>query len=77
MKGLFRFIIGLLAIIIFIALVGDAVSLFGIIGFILTVVFIYFMSFVIEGMIIGMKLEKEQEKQNAMRKERSKNYGEK
>ena len=77
MKGLLRFIIGLLAIIIFIALVGDAVSLFGIIGFILTVVFIYFMSFVIEGMIIGMKLEKEQEKQNAMRKERSKNYGEK
>ena len=77
MKGLLKFIIGLLAIIIFIALVGDAVSLFGIIGFILTVVFIYFMSFVIEGMIIGMKLEKEQEKQNAMRKERSKNYGEK
>ena len=70
MKGLLRFIIGLLAIIIFIALVGDAVSLFGIIGFILTVVFIYFMSFVIEGMIIGMKLEKEQEKQNTMQKER-------
>ena len=69
MKGLLRFIIGLLAIIIFIAMVGDAVSLFGIIGFILTVVFIYFMSFVIEGMIIGMKLEKE--KQDAIRKERS------
>ena len=71
MKGLIRFLIGLLAIIIFIALFGDAVSLFGIIGFILAVVFIYFVSFFIEGMIAEMKLEKEQERLNAMRKERS------
>ena len=71
MKGLIRFLIGLLAIIIFIALFGGAVSLFGIIGFILAVVFIYFASFFIEGMLMELKLEKEQERLDAMQKERS------
>ena len=72
MKGLIRFFIGLLAVIIFIVLFGKAVSLFGTIAFILMVVFIYFASFFIEGMIMELKLEKEQERLDAMQKERSK-----